>query len=795
MNNNTDLEKKFNDCINRTNALIDLVSQALNIRNNREYIEVTKEDKTRAAYALNMCMVSVSQIVDYEDTNVLDQEYDAILNNLNLEKIPKDEALLHILRQLLDTITYFKIQEGDKKLIEKEYQHKLKNAIWNAVPNFGVLVAGTDPFTMGISLASQIGVGYMNYRRCKAENSIAFERQMWQLQRSAIEQFNALRRELFDTAWRLADTYNFEDNYRLTERQIKQYNEILMDSDEIRKYERLKSIEDKFEAYPPFWYFIGNTANYIAENIVKEDKAKKDFREKALAYFEKFTKLNDYNILREDQLAAACALEHAEILFLKGTKGKENHNSEIKKLLDTAVSMAGNSFDIIQICAIHYLRIQEIKSAEKYLRILVNEDYNKIINAQLLSRIYVSQKNSSDYALLERRVNAEYLFPMPKENEDEKSLETRFYDNQRELLIKKYRYLFEFFRSKAKVEVEKLTSISDRKEEFSDPIDKMQFNFKKSEILSPLKLGIFRTRLLRILNDFLNSYFELPFYKSDKAMSKLMVNAYLNEKEIDSINDLQSKIEDSNSFQYEDYIKIHNLNPLQIFSDDFIKILEDNIIKYISIGKIEDIQKKDTELIFYCNQKNIIMPDFSVDTSTNNISVDNNSDFLEYSIFGKKALFDQQVSQTLQKLREFVKSFYDSHRELVDGDDVIIWFEDGFKKYFDKNPGLPGFYKYWALMILEDNRKNREDLIIMPYSLYLIKSGKLKEINHGNSLKLNDKNEIIIKKNAFFDETYSNPSINNNMLIDLNDGIANKLKDMDGNQILWKMLQRNIYTN
>ena len=117
MNNNTDLEKKFNDCINRTNALIDLVSQALNIRNNREYIEVTKEDKTRAAYALNMCMVSVSQIVDYEDTNVLDQEYDAILNNLNLEKIPKDEALLHILRQLLDTITYFKIQEGGSEMV------------------------------------------------------------------------------------------------------------------------------------------------------------------------------------------------------------------------------------------------------------------------------------------------------------------------------------------------------------------------------------------------------------------------------------------------------------------------------------------------------------------------------------------------------------------------------------------------------------------------------------------------------------------------------------------------------
>ncbi len=54
-----------------------------------------------------------------------------------------------------------------------------------------------------------------------------------------MEQFNGLRRELFDTAWRLADTYKFPDEYRLTERQIRQYDEILMDNDEIRKYERL----------------------------------------------------------------------------------------------------------------------------------------------------------------------------------------------------------------------------------------------------------------------------------------------------------------------------------------------------------------------------------------------------------------------------------------------------------------------------------------------------------------------------------------------------------------------------
>lgn len=217
--------------------------------------KISEDEKKRAAYALNMCTVSVSQIIDYADVNVLEQEYEAILNNLNLEQMPKDEALLHILRQLLDTITYFRIEADEKVMLEKEYQQKLKNAIWDAVPNFGLIVSGGNPISMAVSLVSQVGIGYMNYRRSKVDALSESERKKWELRKTAIEQLNGLRRELFDTAWRLADTYDFPDEYRLTEKQITQYNKILMDQDEVRKFERLESIKEKFEAYPPFWYY------------------------------------------------------------------------------------------------------------------------------------------------------------------------------------------------------------------------------------------------------------------------------------------------------------------------------------------------------------------------------------------------------------------------------------------------------------------------------------------------------------------------------------------------------------
>ena len=68
-----------------------------------------EQSRKKAAYALNLCLVSVSQIIDYGDVYILEQEYQSILNNLNLEHMPKDDALLDVLRQILDTITLFAV--------------------------------------------------------------------------------------------------------------------------------------------------------------------------------------------------------------------------------------------------------------------------------------------------------------------------------------------------------------------------------------------------------------------------------------------------------------------------------------------------------------------------------------------------------------------------------------------------------------------------------------------------------------------------------------------------------------
>lgn len=379
----------------------------------------TEDEKIRAVYALNLCTVSISQIIDYNDQHILDQEYDAILNNLNLEQMPKDDALLVILKKILDVVTYFKISEGDKQMIEKEYQHRMKNAIWTAFPSIGALFTGRW-IAMGVALATQVGTGYMNYRRNRAEYTLNKEKAEWELQRSAMEQMNGLLKELFETAWRLAKEYKFLDVHRLTERQIHEYNAILMETQPIKRFEKLAAIKEAFVAYPPFWYQLGSTANsiYHSKSLDMENKTRLDYRDRAIKSFEKYNSLNRFNILRSDIFTSCWALEYIDLLDMASIKDRE----KAKELAVIAEKHSdNNAYDVLELCAYSYLKIGDHDNAEKVFKKLVYNDYNIPVNANILSFIYIKNLHDPqcatemlrEYEKLKLAVDSRYLLPMP----------------------------------------------------------------------------------------------------------------------------------------------------------------------------------------------------------------------------------------------------------------------------------------------------------------------------------------------------------------------------------------------
>lgn len=490
------------------------------------------ENKRRAAYALNLCTVSISQIIDYEDLIVLEQEYEAILNNLNLEAMPKDEPLLLIIKQILDVITFFRIDKVERAFIEEEYNKQVRNAIWSAVPNFGMLIAGGNLMTAGVAIATQVGMGYMNYRNNRNKYKGARDHKLWQLQKAAIEQFNGLRRELFDTAWRLADKYEFPDKYRLTERQITNYNEILQDSNIIRRYERLDAIKEYFEAYPPFWYYLGSVANKIYRE--RKDLDSHYYKKRAISAFEKYWKVNAQGLLREDQVAAGCALEYIDILM--DSMRELTETDRIEALIRQAIAYSGRANDVLQCCAFYNLRINKYEEAAKLYKYLVNESYNTLFNAQILSSLYVRLNDQFGYTLLEELVddNCKYLYPFKNGNSklaDKKFTETLF-DN----LKKRYIYFFDQLNNRYQVEFKGIlfgylksssvdgTLLDDKFREDIDLFFSSESDRNKAVFEDYFKLINYGGNIIELLNRYVDDVSSLSLFTQKSDIEKITEN-------------------------------------------------------------------------------------------------------------------------------------------------------------------------------------------------------------------------------------------------------------------------------
>lgn len=416
----------------------------------------TEDEKWKAAYALNLCIVSISQIIEYNDLRFMDQEYENILNNLNLEMMPKDEALLDVLKQILDVITFFRIQSEERKMLDKEYQQKMKDAIWSAAPSPSVIMSGGSGGWIGLAVtaAISVGTGYMNYRKEKAKIGLEQERKEWELERSLMEQLNGLRRQLFETSWRLADEYQFSDALRLTERQIKQFNEMLQDDDPLRQYYRLEYLQSQYEAYPPFWYYLGSAALKVADKFKNDGEICEQYLKKASTHFDYFFEKSAFKnkLLREDPVVAQCAFEYIATLEMQENMGvlpisKKEKSKLIGEKLDLAVKSSGNALDVLQMCALHYLSANRDDEAMAVLRMLVNEFYNVSSNAQLLSMLYVkaavagNQEAKVSYDLLTKTCPYKielYRMPESKNNVNFAYLDDDFCKRQRTYLANRY---------------------------------------------------------------------------------------------------------------------------------------------------------------------------------------------------------------------------------------------------------------------------------------------------------------------------------------------------------------------
>lgn len=394
--------------------------------------QLSQDEMIKVAYALNLCAVSVSQIIDSKDIVVLKQEREYILNNLNMQNFVKHPALLDVLKRVLSTITYLEIQAGDLSYIEKEYQHKIKNAIWSALPSPGAFFAGGDPVSIAIAVATQLGTGYMNYRRNKSQYALDREKSEWELRRHEIEQLEGLRAQVFEASWKLSSDYNFDDKYRLTLKQLSRFSSALLEPDSLKRFEMLDVLSDKFSAFPPFWYYKGNAAMEVYRDQTGRYREFADeHRVKALEAYNEFH-THYFEFLREDVIAASCCIEHISLL----DPFANDYDKNVEELLRKALQLAGENYDILQQSVLVSLRLGKINDVIIPLREMIANNYNIGFNWILLGRIYLEQKKHVEYEKLRSIVGADYVLPWI---DDTAKWELKLLESRKPELAEEYR--------------------------------------------------------------------------------------------------------------------------------------------------------------------------------------------------------------------------------------------------------------------------------------------------------------------------------------------------------------------
>ena len=245
--------------------------------------------------SLNLIAVSLTHIMTYNDKVVLDQEYNTIINNLNLSNIP-DADIITLLQELMDLLISSKIQDHERDYIltrfDKNVQNELKNRVKSRIFNTDMVL---NPYAGVLTAVLSTGSFYFNYRSQMDAYAKEKEEGKWAIEAKTMQDINSFYKKLLKYSWELMRRYNLPDEWRLNEKQLSDYTDILKESDLERRYRKLKRIENSFQKFPPYWYYRGQAAQEIGKN------------DEAIDCFNQFQQINQ-RILRKDPYAASVAM-------------------------------------------------------------------------------------------------------------------------------------------------------------------------------------------------------------------------------------------------------------------------------------------------------------------------------------------------------------------------------------------------------------------------------------------------------------------------------------------------------
>ena len=390
------------------------------------------DNAMRAMLALNYCHMALVNILAYEDRIILDEEYNNIINNISLSAI-QDEEVVTILKQLMDTLITFKLTEEQTARLLTIYNQQVVNAVYvtsaqstndviialgvkqlidrlqptmlesvldgtvNGTPGgiYGVLLGAASGFLKAILtgttspigaeiivpyVLSKIGGLYQNYRENTQLYRQALDEKLWKLDTQTIQAIHEMRKSFLQVYWTLMKRYNIPENLRLTEEQLRNAVEVFKIEDVEKRYRQLERLQQDFQAFPPFWYKLAQTAQelgHLEETVNLYQKIEQEYHPFFRKDHELAAALMDKVVLIE-----SLKLTHPEILVQLNVKG--DVSEDLKRIL----AESNNDWRNNVFVALQYEGLKNYDAAKNLIIQNIDNEKELSLNFRLLGEIY-----------------------------------------------------------------------------------------------------------------------------------------------------------------------------------------------------------------------------------------------------------------------------------------------------------------------------------------------------------------------------------------------------------------------
>ena len=382
-----------------------------------------QSNSLKSIIALNYCTFSLSKIEKYNDRIVLDEEYTNIINSINLKNIP-EQKIIDIIKQLMDTMTSFRLSEMEKEKLFREYEKVQQKAVMDifvslggAVPGSLSLVALANPVSAGLGVLAagrSVYSTYSDYQRLTTTSKERLDEHSWNMTKDAIHAINELNKSFLETYWSILRESDIPDKWRITSTQIDALLESAKEPAPAVRHRVLVRLEKECGFIPSYWYYRADAAHSAFQ---KGEKG--DFAADISFCLERYASFAGF--LRKDPLRASILMFH----LASAQVSPEDAGKYLAEIVEPFPMDASKRLFAALTC----LKYGFYDKAVEHLQANIDLRQFEVASRTLLAEVYKEQQNTDAQRVLLQKLlkdesasNQELLFHLGKASEDEQFL-------------------------------------------------------------------------------------------------------------------------------------------------------------------------------------------------------------------------------------------------------------------------------------------------------------------------------------------------------------------------------------